>query len=460
MTRIGELQKMYPKVHRDIIVKWEMFNRGVQDSRDLDKLSLWKPAGHGSYLSYDEDLTMERLKAETPWRFKEGAVLLPQTAWMRTGLGFPVWRKARSPYTIREIRQGVFAPFEGEEMMDVELFASPKRDPRPELRTSKGTPVQDLVELKRRCYKIVPVRFCEYFTTGEECKFCNFNPTQEDARRTGLQRAVTINPDETVEAFKIYGSEIRLIEGFLESGGFAKSETETSVNVKYVDKLNSSLPYKTHMKLVAEAVTRKELQRLKDAGLSGIRFQMETFDERLFAVINPGKAKHLSRDGWLEAFQDAVDVFGVGNVAAKFVGGVTMQGPKGYSTWQEARDSHVEGDKWMLSHGVFPCMDALRWAPGSPFSRDPANRDKFPPAEFFLDCAVEHDKAMNEHGFYDKLNKFLYCGLCCQGRPYAGEIGILERAGDFATWMSDVVPYENNWLAKFLDSIRQSTTAG
>ncbi|MBI2864962.1 MAG: hypothetical protein HYX94_10430, partial [Chloroflexi bacterium] len=132
-----------------------------------------------------------------------------------------------------------------------------------------------------------------------------------------------------------------------------------------------------------------------------------------------------------------------------------MQGPEGYPTWQEARDSHIEGDKWMIAHGIFPSMDSLRWAPGSPYSRDPANRNKYAPSEFFLDCIVAHDKAMNEHDFYDKLNKFLYCGLFRQYRPYVGEMGILQRVGDFGTWMGAVVPYEMNWLAQFLDSVKE-----
>ncbi|MBI2864339.1 MAG: hypothetical protein HYX94_07215, partial [Chloroflexi bacterium] len=303
-----------------------------------------------------------------------------------------------------------------------------------------------------------PVRFCEYFTTGEECKFCNFNPTQEDARRAGLNRPVTINPDEAAEAFKLYGSRVRLLEGGLESGGFAKSETEASINVRFVERLSNALPYRTHLKLIAEAMPRNELERLRDAGLAGIRFQIETTDKRLFPIINPGKAKHLSYEGWLEAFQDAVDIFGVGNVGCKTIGGVTMQGPEGYPTWQEARDSQIEGDRWMLAHDVYPCMDSLRWAPGSPYSRDPANRNKFAPTEFFLDSIVAHDKAMNEHGFYEKLNKFLYCGLDCVCRPYCGEMGIIQRAGDFGTWMGAVVPYEQNWLAQFLDSVKEKNT--
>ncbi len=109
----------------------------------------------------------------------------------------------------------------------------------------------------------------------------------------------------------------------------------------------------------------------------------------------------------------------------------------------------------MMSHGVFPTMGTLRWAPGSPFSKDPANRDKYPPTEFYLDLITAHHAAMKEYGLYERLNKLLYCTLCNHGRfAYVGEMGILEMAGDVGTWLSDVIPPEQNTMAQFIKSIR------
>ncbi|MDO8671949.1 MAG: hypothetical protein Q7O66_11040, partial [Dehalococcoidia bacterium] len=109
------------------------------------------------------------------------------------------------------------------------------------------------------------------------------------------------------------------------------------------------------------------------------------------------------------------------------------------------------GDRWMISHGVYPCMAPIRWAPGSQISKDPANRDKFPPTEFYLDLLVAHHAAMKDYGLYEKLNRFLYFPFDSRG-VNMGEMGIIEIAGDVGTWLSAVVPYEQNWLAQFLDS--------
>ncbi|MDO8670915.1 MAG: hypothetical protein Q7O66_05725, partial [Dehalococcoidia bacterium] len=284
MTQIAELQKKYPNVPKDIIIKWSVLANGLKDSKDLDKLSYWVRASSGGYQSYDEDLTLKRMKEQTPWRIKDNQVLRPHYLAMKSGLGVPTQRKDRSPYTIREISDGKFALFEDEEMVDVDLYPAPRSGNQVSKRleslvTSKGTPVNDLVSLRPsgHCYLLHPVRHCEYFNTGEQCRYCNYNPTQEDARSAGLSRSTTINPDEAAEAFKIIGSEIRFFEGCLESGGFAKSEGVASVYVRFVDKLCNSIPYRTHMKIVCEAMPRQELLRLKDAGLSGLMLTMETF---------------------------------------------------------------------------------------------------------------------------------------------------------------------------------------
>lgn len=57
MTRVDELKKKYPCIHKDIILKWEVMTNGISDSKDLDKVNNWRPASHGTYLSQDEELS-------------------------------------------------------------------------------------------------------------------------------------------------------------------------------------------------------------------------------------------------------------------------------------------------------------------------------------------------------------------------------------------------------------------
>ena len=148
-------------------------------------------------------------------------------------------------------------------------------------------------------------------------------------------------------------------------------------------------------------------------------------------------------------------MFGAGNVGASFVGGVGVLPANGFSTWQEARDSHIEGNNWLIKHGVVPGFTPLRIQQGSIFGTDPANQEKYPPTELYLDMALAHHKAMTEVGGYQKMNKLIWCAMDCLEVMYAGEIGILETAGDFGNWLSDVLPAEENWVADLVSSIKQ-----
>ena len=184
--------------------------------------------------------------------------------------------------------------------------------------------------------------------------------------------------------------------------------------------------------------------RLKDAGVKSLSFQMEVWDPELFPVIAPGKAQYIGRERYLEAFQEAVDIFGVGYVGCVFVGGVSLIPENGHRTWQESRDSLIEGNTWMIKHGVWPLFTHLRVPPGSAYGND-ENRMKSPPTEYYLEAAIAHHEAMKEYRLYDRLNRLTCCPLECFLGHYAGELGAYELPGGMAEWAAAVVPREANW---------------
>ena len=451
MSRIDELQRKYPSIPREVIIKWEVISRGVVDTDDLDKASEWAPAG-GSYQSYDHDMTLKQVLEKRPWRAKGDMLLRPGQVFMNRGMSVVLQRNSKSPYEVRDVN-GQLAFFEGDEkVQDIHYFER-RKGTKDDLVTTKGTRVSSVVTTNRRCFFIFPVRYCEYFATGDQCKFCNFNSTQEDSRSVGLGRSVTVNLADTIEAYQILGSQTRFVEGRFEMGGFTDAEKESKIHLEFVEKIGSSLSYKPNLTLHTEATDRKAMQRMKDSGLDCITLQMEVWDRDLFGEILPGKAKTRPYEKWLEGFQDAVDIFGVGNVGGKIIAGLSMMPENGHSTWQEARDCHIEGNTWLIKNGVMPTFTNLRLPPGSVYGTTPSLREKLPPTEYFLDVAQAHDKAMTEYGLYGRLNRLMYCGFDCIPAPYAGEIGMLAQAGDVGKWMGPVVPDEVNWLAKVIASI-------
>ncbi|MDO8670724.1 MAG: hypothetical protein Q7O66_04750 [Dehalococcoidia bacterium] len=458
MTRIDDLQKKFPTIPREVIIKWAVLASGLADTAAVDDVSYWtRPT---SYQSYDFDVTLKDLERTRGARTNEEQILRPGLAYMKNGVSFAIRISSKSPYSLRKDDSGRVALYEGEERIDEDLYfpvPQPREGKSP--LTSRGTPIDSLINNPRQCFFAMPVRFCEYFSTGEQCKFCNFNGTQQDAGAVGLNRPVTISLEETVEAYRIRAQEIKIIEGRLEMGGFVNSENEGRIYFDFVEKIANAAPYKPNLMIHTEEMDRKSMQRLKDVGLDCIAIQMEVWEPHLFNEICPGKAKHAPHERWLESYLDAVDILGAGNVAGKIIAGLSQIPKNGYKTWQEALAPHIEGNTWMIKNGVYPITSNLRFPPGSVYAADPSNREKIPPSEYYLEMGLAHHADMKKYGLYEKLNKFMYCGLCCGGGTYNGELGVLEIAGDYGKWMADVVPDEANWIADFVESLKSSAGA-
>ncbi|MDO8672513.1 MAG: hypothetical protein Q7O66_13945 [Dehalococcoidia bacterium] len=453
MTRVDELQKKYPSLPREIILKWDVLRHGVQDTEVIDRTGHWQRVGYGGYQSHDHDLSLKQVAEQRPERVKPNYRLRTSPFYMRNGLGVRVELDRSSPYNFREIADNQYAIFEGEEKVEDIYFPFYKSQTSEEFFTSKGTPLSTLINSWRRCFQIAPIRFCEFFTRGEECKFCNYNSTHEAARAIGQGTAVTTDLDDTLEAYKILSSNVRLIEGRFQNGAFRNPEQEGELHVRFVEKIASAASYTPNICYSTTPLSRKNLQRLKDAGVTCVNSNKEVWDPEVFAEVCPGKAKYRGHERYLEFYQEAVDILGTGNVACVLPAGVSVIPDNGHKTWQESRDSLVEGARWLIKHGALPVFLALRLVPGSKYGDDKSNKEKLPPTEYLLDAGLAHHKAMLEFGLYDKLNKLMFCPMDCLWALYGGEIGILERAGNPGNWLAGTIPDDGNWLASFVSSV-------
>ena len=460
MTRINELEKKYPTTPRDMFIKYEVWDKGLRYTRDLDKVSEWTGPS-GSYQTKFDNQNLQQQAADQPHRVKPGFFLRPMPIFMmKSTLGCPVNLKATSPYTIREIAEGRFAVFEGEEMIEEVYFPKPKPWEGPTT-TSRGTPIKRFLLNDRNCFFVITGRHCEYFPLGKQCKFCNFNTSQGDGRAVGLNRPVMENVDDVVEAVKIRSEQVRLIEGRTDMGGFMNSEAETKVYCGWMERAFAALKHKPHMHAHSEAASRKQLQRLKDSGLDSYTFHMEVGDPKYFPEICPGKAEHAPYEGWIEAMSDALEVFGEGKVSVRLIAGLTLIPENGHKTWQEARDAHIEFALSMIKMGVLPVTGPLAMPPGSVWGADPALQKRLPPMDYIYDLALAQDKAMMETGMYDTIDKFALCGLdCAPVYAYNTELGVLRDYGNYGNWMADVVPEELNWLLQFLKEIGVPASPG
>ncbi|MDO8674422.1 MAG: hypothetical protein Q7O66_23695, partial [Dehalococcoidia bacterium] len=340
MTRVDDLQRKYTTIPREIIIKMEALTHGVRDSEGLDKASFWSRAGEiGTYQSYDRHADYAEVVAKRQKDTKPGFVKRLGSFYLKNGAGARMERDHTSPYEIRELGPGQFALFEGEEKVENIYFPElpfPYQKGQEPL-TSRGNPVTTVINMRSPyCHVIAPVRHCEYFNTGEQCKYCNFNHTQEQARSVGANRTATVNLDETAEAYKIVSSDVKFLEGAFLMGSFKDPDQTAKVQLDFIEKIGRSASYKVDIGAVIQPMTLKNMQRMKDCGVDRIYYSMEVWDRDLFGEVCPGKNKHTGYDRYLEAQLEAVDVFGAGRVTTAFVGGVTLMPPNGHKTWQEA----------------------------------------------------------------------------------------------------------------------------
>ncbi|MDO8670163.1 MAG: hypothetical protein Q7O66_01875, partial [Dehalococcoidia bacterium] len=300
MTRVDELQKKYPNLAREIVIKWDVLTQGLRDSEVLDKVGVWERGG--SFQSRDlQGVSLKAMAGKRPGAVvRPGFVLQPDPFYMRNGIGVDIRRSFTSPYEIKEVGDGRFGLYEGEEKIEDVFFAGPK--PRStEAVTSKGTPVTSLVSGRGRCFRIAPVRYCEYFNQGEQCKFCNYNSTYDDARSVGHTPAKTIDLVDTIEAYKIISSQVRLVEGRFQMGGFRKSEQEAKILIDFVEQIATGASYTPNMAISTQPMDRKDMLRLKDTGLACLEFNLEVWGAELFEEVCPGKARHRGLEHYKEA---------------------------------------------------------------------------------------------------------------------------------------------------------------
>jgi len=282
-------------------------------------------------------------------------------------------------------------------------------------KTSRGTPMIKMISSRapNRISINISSGYCHFFKEKLPCKYCNVIPWSIEK---GLPTLLNLEDlYETVnEALgeeggftSIHltgGSDPRgnappLLRFAKQSGGDKPYENEVNEYIKVLKTLercfgrekipavnrNGSLP----VQAIASAFPKKQLIRLKEAGLTAYRSNLEVWDEKLFQRICPGKAKYFGRQYWIESILQAVEIFGRGNVSTQLVAGAELAKPYGFKTIDEAIASDLECAEFFARHGIYTTFCILWVDRGSVFYRE---KQELPPLEYFVRLA----KGVNE----------------------------------------------------------------
>ncbi len=422
-SRLAALEDRFPEMPRSIVLKADVLREGVRFTPELAQLGRWAlPQIHFIFEWDHEDI-------HRPEDVAEGWLTVPQVFCLPDGTNVLIKLDSASPYEIRYFGDGIYGLCRDGALVERVSFP-----PRPQWftkRTRDGSLMCKVAGGNGECvFSVLNVSFCQYFTTGEQCRFCTIVPTQDRNRDLGMGKLSARDLDRIVETFDTAAAEGGIQHFCLSGGGMLDRSQEAAYFAQLVRALRAAEGYAGQPFLIAsQALDRDDALRLCEAGEGAIQvsYPMEVWDERLFPVVCPGKARHVGRSRWLEDLCLAVEIFGRGNVGTNFVAGVEMARPEGFSDPEQGLRSVVEGFEWLCRHDVRPSFSPWTVAPGSAWA------DAEPPAtEYYLALGIELYRLQKRYGLsYDVgLNAGCYkCGVYTITRDFPRLLDGAEQDG-------------------------------
>jgi hypothetical protein len=396
---LDALVEKYPDVPKSIILKLDLQRRGISFTEATSE------ATNQPYYRGPEQTAFSN-RDTRPHPFPGPLLLRDGTS----VLASPVQNQFNDPYTI-DYQDGKFYVFDKGERIDEVDFS-----PRPEFYgklTSRGVPMESIVWSRPQRLDIYPYRYCHYWDTRDQCKFCAFfTDLKQQKQLAGDSYAKVVDPEdiyETVrEALREPGrySQINLTAG-TDYSGEVPFDKEVDRYVKVLQAIGRNFRTRRFpSQLIAPAYTKKQVKRLYDeTGLSSYCPDIEVWDKELFKWICSGKEKWFGRDYWIRSAIDAVEIFGKGNVYTNFVAGVEFAQPHGFRSVDEALDSNFEACEFFAKHGVVYL--SLVWVP---WKGTGLGGQKQPPLEYYVRLVRGLVEIRRQYGLASDNDDFKHCG--------------------------------------------------
>jgi hypothetical protein len=285
------------------------------------------------------------------------AFLYPQELILRRGndpslaTSVNVRFNARSPWRLGKDEVGShYLSGPGIQQLVVDLVPRPAYYDR---RTESGADLSTIVQhLGVDALGVIPNNYCSYFADGDQCKFCEIEPSY---RTVGSYPTMRKSTPTIVEAVNLAMAEPGIRHLIMTAGNLRSNNRTAEYYRDILDGLEDGRSARTYRYGSIMAPEDHDLIAvLHGAGMDGIGFNLEFFDPDQFVRLAPGKNKY-GRDRLLDALVAATESFGVGHVYTNMVYGI--------QTWQErgrpidfAAETAMclEAVDDLLSRGVIP----------------------------------------------------------------------------------------------------------
>ena len=265
----------------------------------------------------------------------------------------------------------------------------------------------------------VVLKYCEHFSRGQECLFCDLVPFTTMQKKEG--EAITQKaPEKVAEVFNVaFLSEPRFRHFLISGGSFVgerDGKRECDWYGDYLKAVRRRMGYLSEGCLQISAQDDEGWRRLADAGVPSVQSNIEVWDKRLFEILCPGKTAVWGYDEWVKRVIRSVKFFPPGHVNPSFVLGIEMAQPFGFKSVDQAVKSTLSGYDLLMSEGVLPRQ-------GSHWAIEPDSRlagQQPPPLEYYIEIGRGFLELWQKHGFPHPAAS--WCRYCClHGTEYDWE---------------------------------------
>lgn len=203
---------------------------------------------------------------------------------------------------------------------------------------------------------VVPNNSCTYFGSGTECRFCEIVPNYAVARTNSRAKKSIDHMAEAITLAVTKDPSMRYL--FLTTGNDATYDETYNRYIELLQKIHPLMKERgiTTFGVLMPPDNFSQIDRVHEAGLDTISFNLEVWDKNLFNIMTPGKASY-GRDRMLEALDYGVDVFGKGNVLTNLIYGIQSYefgNPRWKFNPKREEEILLDGIDQLLLRGILP----------------------------------------------------------------------------------------------------------
>ena len=260
-----------------------------------------------------------------------------------SALNLPLWTKETkgSNFILRENEdESIIFTKNDEKFLNLHKIPDPKFY---SLQTSDGISMKKIALLHGKdCLATTLYQRCVYWRSNQQCKFCAIELSLEEGKTTSFKKH-----EQLLEVIEQGIKEDVIKHCTFTTGTLKNRKYEVKNYINLVKMIRKSHDIPIHVQL--EPIDKKSLEMLYSSGIDTIGIHLETFDDKIFKKICPGKYQNHTYDDYVSSWADSVDIFGKNQVSSFILLGLG-----------EDLKANIKGSMTLLEIGVIPFLVPVR----------------------------------------------------------------------------------------------------